>query len=98
MSNVNTNTITLADLQAQLQAMKAENARLKADAAAPVKAGKLYPKVSQKGAVSLYGMGRFPVTLYPEQWAKIADAMEEIKSFIAENKASLKFKAPAGEV
>lgn len=82
-------TLTPAD---ELALLRAENARLKADAVAPAKAGKLYPKVSQKGAVSIYGMGRFPVTLYQEQWAKLAEAIPGIMTFIEENKASLKLK------
>lgn len=49
-------------------------------------------KVSEKGAVSIYGMGRFPVTLYKEQWLKLLDMAAEIRSFIAENEALLKSK------
>jgi hypothetical protein len=49
-------------------------------------------KVSQKGAVSLYGLGRFPVTLYKEQWEKVFPFIEDIKDFIAENAAELKTK------
>ena len=47
-------------------------------------------KVSEKGAVSVYGMGRFPVTLYKEQWLKLLDMSEEIRAFIAANEAQLK--------
>jgi hypothetical protein len=47
-------------------------------------------KVSEKGAVSVYGMGRFPVTLYKEQWLKLLDMSDEIRAFIAENEARLK--------
>ena len=49
-------------------------------------------KVSEKGAVSIYGMGRFPVTLYKEQWLKLLDMSDEIHAFIAENEAKLKAK------
>ncbi len=49
-------------------------------------------KVSEKGAVSVYGLGRFPVTLYQEQWLKLLALAEEIKEFIAENKERLKVK------
>lgn len=49
-------------------------------------------KVSEKGAVSVYGLGRFPVTLYQEQWLKLLALAEEIKEFIAENKEKLKVK------
>ena len=49
-------------------------------------------KVSEKGAVSIYGVGRFPVTLYKEQWLKLLDMSPEIRNFIAENAAHLKTK------
>jgi hypothetical protein len=49
-------------------------------------------KVSEKGALSIYGMGRFPVTLYKEQWLKLLDMSPEIRNFIAENEAQLKTK------
>lgn len=49
-------------------------------------------KVSEKGAVSLYGLGRFPVTLYKEQWQKVFPFVDKIKSFIAENDSRLKSK------
>lgn len=75
------------DIQAELQRLRAENETLK-------KAGSrgISLKVSQKGAVSLYGMGRFPVTLYKEQWLKILEMADVIKSFIADNDAALKAK------
>ena len=49
-------------------------------------------KVSEKGAVSVYGLGRFPVTLYQEQWAKLLDLADDIRGFIKENEAKLKKK------
>lgn len=49
-------------------------------------------KVSEKGALSVYGMGRFPVTLYKEQWLKLLSISEEIKKFIEENDSALKTK------
>ena len=49
-------------------------------------------KVSEKGALSVYGMGRFPVTLYKEQWLKLLDMSGEIRAFIAENEARLKVR------
>ena len=49
-------------------------------------------KVSEKGALSVYGMGRFPVTLYKEQWLKLLSISEEIKKFIQENDTLLKTK------
>ena len=72
---------------AELEKLRAENAALKKTNASGISL-----KVSQKGAVSLYGMGRFPVTLYQEQWLKILDMNEAIRAFIAENKGSLKEK------
>ena len=75
------------DLQAELERLRAENESLK-------KAGSrgISLKVSQKGAVSLYGMGRFPVTLYKEQWNKLLDMAEEIRAFLKANDAQLKTK------
>lgn len=75
------------DLQSELERLRAENESLK-------KAGrsKLAMKVSEKGALSVYGMGRFPVTLYKEQWLRLLAMAEEIKAFIAANDASLKTK------
>jgi len=49
-------------------------------------------KVSEKGAVSVYGMGRFPVTLYKEQWLKLLDMSDEIRAFITANESQLKAK------
>jgi hypothetical protein len=49
-------------------------------------------KVSEKGALSIYGIGRFPVTLYKEQWLKLLDMSDEIRAFIAANEAQLKAK------
>jgi hypothetical protein len=49
-------------------------------------------RVSEKGAVSLYGLGRFPVTLYYEQWMKVLDHVDELRAFLQENKPNLKLK------
>jgi hypothetical protein len=57
--------------------------------------GNLSLKVSEKGAVSVYGLGRFPVTLYYEQWIKLLAAAEEIHRFLEENKSRLKLKEEA---
>jgi len=51
-------------------------------------------RVSEKGAVSLYGLGRFPVTLYYEQWMKVLDHIDELRAFLEENKPNLKLKQP----
>jgi len=76
------------DLKAEIERLRAENEALKRPAAR----GKLSLKVSEKGALSVYGMGRFPVTLYKEQWLKLLDIGDEIKSFIAANDGMLKTK------
>jgi hypothetical protein len=75
------------ELRAELEKLKAENAALKARPARGVSM-----KVSEKGAVSVYGLGRFPVTLYQEQWLKLLDMAEEIRAFVKENEAKLKKK------
>ncbi len=78
------------DLLAQLKALKAENELLKQK-----KNSAISMKVSEKGAVSVYGLGRFPVTLYQEQWMKLLSLSDEIKQFIDENRAQLKVKEQA---
>jgi hypothetical protein len=80
------------DLRAELERLRAENEALKGR---PSGAGRI--RVSEKGAVSVYGLGRFPVTLYKEQWLRLLDMRDEIRSFIAENEAKLKTKAGAGD-
>ena len=50
-------------------------------------------KVSEKGGVSVYGLGRFPVTLYKEQWSRLLDMADDIRAFIKENDPKLKAKA-----
>ena len=77
------------DLEAEIERLRAENERLKARGASRVSL-----KVSEKGGVSLYGLGRFPVTLYKEQWAKLLDTANEIRAFIKEHDAELKAKEP----
>lgn len=74
-------------LQAQIEALRAENAKLKA-----AKNGKLSLKVSEKGAVSVYGMGRFPVTLYRGQWERLIANVDQITAFIEANADQLTVK------
>jgi hypothetical protein len=76
------------DLKAELERLRNENAALKKGAATGISM-----KVSEKGAVSIYGMGRFPVTLYKEQWLKLLDMNQEIRAFIAANDERLKTKS-----
>ena len=75
------------NLKAELERLREENAALKKGAAASIRM-----KVSEKGALSVYGMGRFPVTLYKEQWLRLLNMSEEIRAFVADNEAQLKAK------
>jgi len=75
------------DLRAELEKLKAENAALKARGSRGTSM-----KVSEKGAVSVYGLGRFPVTLYQEQWLKLLDLADDLRAFIKENEGRLKKK------
>ncbi len=77
------------DMEQELQRLREENERLKARKTA----GEITLRVSEKGAVSVYGLGRFPVTLYQEQWEKLLAHVEQIRAFIAENRDHLKRKA-----
>ena len=76
------------DLQAELERLRAENEELKQNK----RPGSVSLKVSEKGAVSAYGLGRFPVTLYQEQWLKLLGMADEIKQFIEANRGRLKVK------
>jgi hypothetical protein len=75
------------ELRAELERLKAENQALKVKATRATSI-----RVSEKGGVSVYGLGRFPVTLYKEQWLKLLDMAEDIRTFIAQNEAKLKTK------
>ena len=77
------------DLKAEIDRLKAENESLKKK---KVGSGSLTMKVSEKGALSVYGMVRFPVTLYKEQWGKLLNISDEIKKFIQENDDRLRSK------
>ena len=76
------------DVQKELERLRAENEALRASR----RAGALTFKVSEKGGVSVYGLGRFPVTLYQEQWEKLLGMTEELRAFIAANRDQLKRK------
>ena len=78
------------DLKAELERLRAENERLKGQRGRGTSL-----RVSEKGGVSVYGLGRFPVTLYKEQWAKLLDMADEIRAFIKEHDADLKTKPEA---
>jgi hypothetical protein len=79
--------MTDEDLKAEVERLKAENERLKQQRGRSVSL-----KVSEKGGVSVYGLGRFPVTLYKEQWTRLLGMADEIRAFIAEHEAQLKAK------
>jgi hypothetical protein len=78
---------TEEEMQAELERLRAENEALK-NRKAPV----ISIKVSEKGGVSVYGLGRFPVTLYKEQWVRLLDMGDDIRAFIRDNDAKLKSK------
>ncbi len=73
---------TYEELKARLAEMEAKQQR----------AGNMSFKVSDKGGVSVYGLGRFPVTLYYEQWLKLLDKAQDLRDFLEENKGKLKLK------
>ena len=77
---------TPEELQAELDRLRAENEALKRPR------GQMSLRVSEKGALSVYGLGRFPVTLYREQWEKLLGIADEIRNFIRENDQALKKK------
>ena len=75
------------DLRSELERLRQENESLKKRAASRVSL-----KVSEKGGVSVYGLGRFPITLYREQWTKLLDMAEEIREFMVAHASELKVK------
>ena len=77
------------ELKAKVAELEKQHARKRS--------GTLEFRVSEKGAVSVYGMGRFPVTLYYEQWTRLLEAAERLKEFLEENKSRLKMKNAASE-
>jgi hypothetical protein len=81
--------VTMSDdeVKKELERLRNENAALKKGAATGITM-----KVSEKGGLSVYGMGRFPITLYKEQWLKLLDMSDAIRAFIAANEATLKVK------
>ena len=81
------NAMSDEQIKAELERLRRENAALKKGASSGIRM-----KVSEKGAVSIYGMGRFPVTLYKEQWLKLLDMADDIRAFIAANEGQLKAK------
>ena len=78
------------NMKEELERLRAENERLKKRSSRGVTM-----KVSEKGGLSVYGLGRFPVTLYKEQWIRLLDMAEDIRSFMRENDGALKSKDSA---
>ena len=72
--------------------LKAKLAQLEKEVETKKRSGDLIFKVGEKGGVSVYGLGRFPVTLYYEQWMRLLGAVDELRAFIEENKSKLKTK------
>jgi len=77
-------------VEQKLARLEAENKALREQV--DRKPGQLRLKVSEKGGLSVYGLGRFPVTLYKEQWSRLLDHADEIKNFLRENQNQLKAK------
>jgi hypothetical protein len=77
------------DMKDELERLRAENEALRARGSRGTSL-----RVSEKGGVSVYGLGRFPVTLYKEQWAKLLDLADDIRAFIRDHEAELKAKEP----
>jgi hypothetical protein len=75
------------DLKAEIERLKAENERLKTQRGRSISL-----RVSEKGGLSVYGLGRFPVTLYKEQWVKLLAMADEIRTFLREHDSELKAK------
>ncbi|MEO6564094.1 MAG: hypothetical protein ABIN99_13815 [Nitrosospira sp.] len=75
------------EMKAELERLRSENSALKKGAGTGITM-----KVSEKGGLSVYGMGRFPVTLYKEQWLKLLDLSDDIRAFIAANEGKMKTK------
>ena len=75
------------EMKAELERLRSEN-----DALKKTSAKGLSMKISEKGGLSIYGLGRFPVTLYKEQWTKLLDMVDDIRAFIKANDDKLKTK------
>ena len=92
--NTNVSKLNAKELAEYVAWLQAENARIRTEKA---QAGKLSLKVSSKGAVSVYGMGRFPVTLYREQWERLIAYAPQIEKFMVDNAALLSSKGDKEE-
>jgi len=81
------NNVPSNDMEAELLRLRAENAAMK-----KASSKGLTLKISEKGGLSMYGLGRFPVTLYKEQWLKLLSMTDEIRAYIESNSDKLKTK------
>lgn len=79
-------------LEQELAQLRSENQKLKTQAEHPAADKPLTMKIGEKGGLSIYGLGRFPVTLYKEQWIKLLGFADQIREFIANNEDRLKTK------
>lgn len=86
------NLATVQAMQAEIERLKAENAKLQTEANKPVRATF---KITDKGGMSVYGLGRFPVTLYKSQWEKLLSQADQIREFMAQNADKLSDKPKA---
>lgn len=80
--------MTEDEMRQEMERLRAENEALKSRTSKGISM-----KVSEKGGLSVYGLGRFPVTLYKEQWVRLLDLSDDIKAFIKDNESTLKAKA-----
>jgi hypothetical protein len=87
--------MTQAEMIAEIERLKTANAELTARVQAGRKQSTISLKVSEKGGISAYGLGRFPVTLYQEQWTRLLEKSEDIKAFMAANADRLTTKQQA---
>ncbi|MES2614815.1 MAG: hypothetical protein V4591_05320 [Bdellovibrionota bacterium] len=78
-------------LQAEIEKLRAENNALKSEKI-PAASKEISFKIAEKGGLSVYGLGRFPVTLYKEQWTKLLDKADDIRNFLSANADKLKTK------
>ena len=79
--------MTDEDLRAELERLRSENESLKKSSAKGISM-----KVSEKGGLSVYGLGRFPITFYKEQWVRLLDMGDDIRAFLKAHDGELKTK------
>jgi hypothetical protein len=90
--DVSTSSFEVSMTEPSYDELKARLADLEKQVETKKRSGTMEFKVSEKGGVSVYGLGRFPVTLYYEQWTRLLDASDNLRQFLEENKPKLKLK------